>query len=109
MRNPVLQPYQLALQSKQLLEVDSTVEGLPLGVLGGVGEQLAEPLVVDLHLQLLVEAVGHLALDAVLQGDFLMCRVARHVAPPGAPPGGTAAARLAQSMAVPRYARVTQN
>ena len=51
-------------------------------MLGSVGEQLVEPLVIDLHLQLFVEAVRHLALDAVPQRTVLDHPIGCHLAPP---------------------------
>ena len=65
--HPVLQLHQLALQAKQLLEVDAAVNGVALGIAGGFGEQLVEPVVVKLHLQFFVERVGEVGGDAVVQ------------------------------------------
>jgi hypothetical protein len=47
MRDPVLQLDQLALQPKQLLEIDVPVERLPFGMLGRLGQQLAQSVVVE--------------------------------------------------------------
>jgi hypothetical protein len=63
--NPILQLHQLALQAKQLLEVDVTLEGLLLAMLGHFAEELGQPIVVDLELELLVDGLEHLAIDAM--------------------------------------------
>jgi len=46
--DPVLQFHSFALQTKQLLEVDATIERLRLGMLGDLGQQLGQAIVVDL-------------------------------------------------------------
>jgi hypothetical protein len=53
------------LQTKQLLEVDATIERLRLGMLGDLGQQLGQAIVVDLHLEFFVDGVEHLAIDAI--------------------------------------------
>src|SRR6516225_9104198 len=53
LHDPVLQLHQLALQAKQLLEVDATIHRLRLAIL------------VDLHLEFFVDGVEHLAIDAM--------------------------------------------
>jgi len=63
--DPVLQFHQLALQAKQLLEVDATIDRLGLGMLGQLGEQLGQAIVVDFHLEFFVDGVAHLAVDAM--------------------------------------------
>src|SRR5262249_10564476 len=65
LHDPVLQLHQLALQAKQLLEVDATIERRRLGMLGDLGQQLGQAIVVDLHLELFVDGVEHLAIDAM--------------------------------------------
>src|SRR5262249_19161693 len=42
LHDPVLQLHQLALQAKQLLEVDATIERLRVGMLGQLGQQLGQ-------------------------------------------------------------------
>jgi len=63
--DPVLQFHSFALQTKQLLEVDATIERLRLGMLGDLGQQLGQAIVVDLHLEFFVDGVEHLAIDAI--------------------------------------------
>jgi hypothetical protein len=53
------------LQAKQLLEVDVTLEGLLLAMLGHFAEKPGQPIVVDLELELLVDGLEHLAIDAM--------------------------------------------
>jgi hypothetical protein len=65
LHDPVLQFHQLALQAKQLLEVDAAIHRLRLGMLGDLGQQLGEAIVVDLHLEFFVDGVEHLAIDAM--------------------------------------------
>src|SRR3954465_2218978 len=57
--DPVLQLHQLALHPEQLLEVDAPIERSGLRMFGG----LVEPVVIDLQLELFVEAVEHFAVD----------------------------------------------
>ena len=64
--HPVLQLDQLALQPEQLPEIDATIDGGPVRMLGHLGQQLRQPVVVDLQLELLVEAVEHLVVHAIL-------------------------------------------
>lgn len=66
-RHPVLQLHQLALQPEKLLEVDPAVERFALRMVGGVGQELVQAVVVDLHFQLFVEAVGDLLAHALLK------------------------------------------
>src|SRR5262249_37357373 len=65
LHDPVLQFHQLALQAKQLLEVDATIHRLRLRMLGDLGQQLGEAIVVDLHLEFFVDGVEHPAIDAM--------------------------------------------
>ena len=64
-RDPVLQLHQLALQPEQLLEIDAPVDALGAGVVGGLGQQLVEPVVVQLHFVFFIEAVGQIELDTL--------------------------------------------
>src|SRR5215813_9835078 len=57
--DPVLQLHQLALQAKQLLEVDATIDRLRLRMLGDLGQQLGQAIVVDLHLEFFVDGIAH--------------------------------------------------
>ena len=61
--HPVLQLDQLALHAEQLFEVDLAVERVAVRRVLDLAEQLVEALVVELELQLLVEAVRHLFSD----------------------------------------------
>src|SRR5262249_35382863 len=65
LHDPVLHLHQLALQAKQLLEVDATIERRRLRMLGQLGEQLGQAIVVDLHLEFFVDGIEHLAIDAM--------------------------------------------
>ena len=65
MLDPILQLHQLALQAKQLLEVDMTLEGLLLAMLGHFTQELGQPIIIDLELELLVDGLEHLAVDAM--------------------------------------------
>jgi hypothetical protein len=76
--DPVLQLHQFPLQPEQLLEIEMPVEGLRLRMLGEAVEQLGQPLIVDLHLQLLVEAVGDLRLDAACGCSSIGCSASFH-------------------------------
>ena len=62
--HPVLQLDQLALQPEQFLEIECrsvlSRSGCSLGV-----QQIVQPVVVDLHFQLFVEAVGDFGIDAL--------------------------------------------
>ena len=65
-QDPVLQLDQLALQAKKLLEIDASIERFHLRMLGDILQQLGQPIVVDFELELLVEAVEHFAIDALM-------------------------------------------
>ena len=65
MRDPVLQLDELALQPEQLPEVDPPVHAVFARVVGGLGQQLVEPVVVQLHFVFFVEAVGQIEFDAL--------------------------------------------
>jgi hypothetical protein len=72
-QHPVLQLDQLALQPEQLLEVDASIDGFSPGMRRHIVEQLAQAIVVDLELELLVEAIDHLAVDAIVKGLGIDC------------------------------------
>jgi hypothetical protein len=61
--DPVLQLHQLPLQAEQFLEVEDPVEPVRLCLLGESLQRLRQPLVVELHFQLLIEAVGNLGVN----------------------------------------------
>jgi hypothetical protein len=52
------------LHPEQLLEVDAPIERSGLRMFGGLVEQPRQPVVIDLQLELFVEAVEHFAVDA---------------------------------------------
>ena len=64
-RDPALQPYQLALQAEQLAEIDTPVHAVFASVVGGLRQELVEPVVVQLHLVFFVETAGQVELDAL--------------------------------------------
>ena len=61
--HPVLEPHQLLLQPKQLLEIDRPGIGTRIGIVGKPGDDASEAIIVQLQFELLVEAVGDLSLD----------------------------------------------
>ena len=60
------------LQPEQLAEIDLAVERRLGRLRHALGDQLVEPLFLELHLQLFVEAVGDLRLDAARAGRSLV-------------------------------------
>ena len=70
--HPVLQLDQLRLQPEQLVEIDPAVDRRFVLQVGDVAELAGDPQVVDLHLQLLVEAVLELGVDP---GSAAVCAV----------------------------------
>ena len=65
--DPVLQLDELALQPEQLLEVEGPVDAGRLGPLRELRRQILQTIVIDLHLQLFIEAVDEFAAYAVVQ------------------------------------------
>src|SRR5262249_19740167 len=59
MEHPVLQLDELALEAEQLLEVEVAVERFPFRIVRHLSQERVETVVVELHLQLFVKAVGH--------------------------------------------------
>jgi hypothetical protein len=59
--------HELALQPEQLLEVNRPVDTLWLWTVCELGNQLVEAVIINLHLQLLVEAVDEIAPHAVVK------------------------------------------
>jgi hypothetical protein len=66
MLHPILQLDQFALQAEQLLEINPPVDGFPGAVAGELVGEGVEAIIVDLKLELLVETVQHLGLDALV-------------------------------------------
>ena len=64
--HPVLQLDQLALQAQELLEIEVAREGALLGQLVAVRQEVGEVGVFELELQVLVEVVLDLGVDALL-------------------------------------------
>jgi hypothetical protein len=62
--HPVLQLHELALQAKEGVEILAPVHPRPVRVIGDLADQLMKAVVVHLHLQLLVEAVEELVVQA---------------------------------------------
>jgi hypothetical protein len=66
--HPVLQLHQFALQAKQLLEIKVAID-LRLPAIGGLCElELAELMILELKLQLLVQAVAEVGADQFAYG-----------------------------------------
>ena len=66
--HPVLQLHQLALQAEQLLEIEAPVDGLAGRMARRSSASASQAIVVDLQLQLLVEAVEHFRVKAIVDG-----------------------------------------
>jgi hypothetical protein len=79
--HPVLQLHQLPLQPKQLLEIEVPIDGLLFGAVGPFIQEPGQALVVDLQLQLLVEAVGDLGVDAAQDPAWIPGLVFAHGQP----------------------------
>jgi hypothetical protein len=56
--DPILELHQFALQPEQLLEIDSAIQGYRGLLVGKIAKERCEAVVIQLHLQLLIEAVG---------------------------------------------------
>jgi hypothetical protein len=63
--HPILQFDQLVLKAEQLTEIDTAFKGLNGHFGHAIGDEIVQPLLLDLHFQLFIEAVGNLRLDAV--------------------------------------------
>ena len=66
--HPILQLHQFALEAKQLLEVDVTVERLRLRMLGQSVQEFGQTIVIDFQFELFVDGIEHLAVDAMEPG-----------------------------------------
>ena len=84
--HPVLQLDQLALQAQQLGEIQAAVDDLRSGNVGHMIGQARHDVVAQFQLELLVEAVGQLLLDAILKAlavlldahpQFLHCEASK--------------------------------
>src|SRR5262245_20650373 len=71
---PILQLDQLALQPKQLPKIEPPVHGVR-----GLGEQLGESLVVELHFQLFVNAVENFAMKTVVERILTVLAIIGHI------------------------------
>ena len=106
LHDPVLQLDQLALQPKQLVEIAAAIERVGRRAMRHVGAQLVEARVVELHLQLLVEAVGivgvaHRARDLVVGHGASVARAR------AADEGSTASADRRRGRSCPACSRAT--
>jgi hypothetical protein len=65
--DPVLQLHELSLQSEELLEIVTAVHRVRVGRVREIAQELAEALVIELHLELFVEAIDPFGAHAFLK------------------------------------------
>ena len=78
MDHPVLQLHELALETEELAEIAPPIQRPVVGLGGGLGQKVRQAVIVELHLELFVQAVEEFLLRPAGNGAALAVFASAH-------------------------------